>query len=93
LPIALAVSGLLIAAAFAMFFQIVDPAPDSQASRGSGIAALILCPGSLLFVTFIDAEPGTSGFAFMWVMVALMNAGLYGVIGIVIGRLAWSSDN
>jgi hypothetical protein len=29
----------------------------------------------------------------MWVMVALMNAGLYGVIGIVIGRLAWSSDN
>jgi hypothetical protein len=76
-----------------MFFQIVDPAPDSQAARGSGIAALVLCPGSLLFVVFIDAEPGTSGFALVWVMVALINAGLYGAVGIVIGRLAWARDN
>jgi hypothetical protein len=93
LTIALAALGFLIAAAFAIFAQIVDPRPASYAAVSCEVASLILCPGSLLFVTFIDAEPGTSGFVFMWVTVGLVNAGLYGAIGAIIGRLTWGRDN
>jgi hypothetical protein len=58
-----------------------DPKPGSPAALWTAAAALILCPGSLLFVRDIDAEPGTSLFLFVWLMVGLINAGLYGGIG------------
>jgi len=81
LTVASAILGLFIAAAFATYFEVADPAPDSRAAVWSGGASLILCPGGLLFWWFIDAEPGTSGFVFMWVIIGLLNAGLYGLIG------------
>lgn len=86
--LASAVVGLFIAAAFATYFDLVDPAPNSQAGLWSAWAAVILCPGTLFFWWFIDAEPGTSGFVFVWVIVGLFNVALYGTIGGMIGAIA-----
>jgi len=80
--------GLVIAAAFATYFEVVDPAPNSRAGLGSGWAAVILCPGTLFFWWFIDAEPGTSGFFFVWMIAGLLNVAVYGTIGGMIGAIA-----
>jgi hypothetical protein len=83
--IASALLGLFIAAAFATYFEVADPPPDTRAALWSGLASLVLCPGTFFFWWFIDAEPGTSGFVFMWVIVGLSNACLYGLVGAFVG--------
>src|SRR5271169_5949897 len=87
----LAFVGLAIAAAFATYFE-TNPKPESTVAVYAGIASFVLCPGSLLFVSFIDAEPGTGAFLFMWLVIGLVNLGLYGAIGALIGRLRWKVD-
>jgi FtsH-binding integral membrane protein len=90
LTIWLAVVGLIVALAFGIYFGM---SPHNE-SRGAVIAAtvsFVLCPGSLLFVTFIDAEPWTNGFILMWLAVAIINAAVYGLIGRLIGRFLWKS--
>ena len=87
----LAVIGLIIAVAFAAYFE-TEPRLESPAVVRAAVACLFLCPGSFLFVTFIDAEPHNGGFVFMWTIVGLMNFGVYGAIGAVIGRLLWKSE-
>ena len=82
--------GLLIAAAFTIYFGM-DPNLDSPAAHFTGIAEFVLCPGSLLFVTFIDAEPGTNGFVLMSVVIAFINFWLYAAIGRVIGKRLWKN--
>ena len=42
---------------------------------------LILCPAFLLTIPLIDVETGTGGFYIGCMLVALLNAGLYAVIG------------
>jgi EamA domain-containing membrane protein RarD len=86
----LAVFGLVIALAFAAYFD-TDPRLKSPAVLRASLASLFLCPGSFLFVTFIDAEPGTGGFWLMWIVIGLINFGIYGAIGAAIGRLLWKS--
>jgi hypothetical protein len=75
-----AVLGLAVAA---VFFGVseMDPAPGSSVALVLGAATLLLCPGSLLFVTAIDIEPQTAGFALMWLIVGLINCAVYAVIG------------
>jgi hypothetical protein len=80
--------GFAAAVFFAGYLKIVDPRPGSAAEICSGLASLIICPSSLLFFWVIDAEPGTSGFVVVWVMTAILNAGLYGVVGGLIGSLS-----
>jgi hypothetical protein len=46
-----------------------------------GVLTIILCPGSLLFVTAFDIEPQTTGFTIMWLIIGLINFGVYAVIG------------
>jgi ABC-type Co2+ transport system permease subunit len=91
LTIGLAVLGLVIAVAFALYFE-TDPRPESSAAIWSGMAALFTRPGSLLFVAWIDIEPQTSAFVVMWLTIALINFALYGGIGVLIGRLRWRAD-
>jgi drug/metabolite transporter (DMT)-like permease len=91
LTIGLALLGLAIAAAFAAYSE-TDPRPESPAAVWSGVVALILCPGSLLFVTWIDIEPKTAAFAVMWLIIGLINFALYGAIGAVVGRFRWKAD-
>ena len=72
--------GLAMAAIFFGFSEM-DPAPGSLVALVLGGATLLLCPGSLLFVTAIDIEPQTTGFAVMWVIVGLINCAVYAIIG------------
>ena len=83
-----ALLGLAITVAFAIFSGIT-PLGDSPLIVALGLLSLVLCPGSILFVTFIDAEPWTNGFWFMWIVIAVINVGLYGLIGHGVGRLLW----
>jgi EamA domain-containing membrane protein RarD len=91
LTLCLAVVGFVIAAAFAAYFE-TQPRLESPMVVGTSVASLLLCPGSFLFVTFIDAEPHTGGFLLMWTIVGLLNFGVYGAIGAVIGRWLWKSE-
>ena len=91
LKLCLAVFGLVIAVAFGIYSGI-NPRVESPAEIRAGEALIVLCPGSLLFAFFIDAEAWTNGFFFMWLVVALINLGLYGAIGAIIGRFLWKSD-
>jgi hypothetical protein len=90
LMIGFAILGVVIAAVFCSYFHTDPPLNGTSAVWASG-ASLVLCPGSFLFVTFIDAEPHTSGFAIMWLLVGLINFLLYGAIGAVIGKRLWKS--
>jgi drug/metabolite transporter (DMT)-like permease len=86
----LSLLGLLIAVTFGAYFE-TDPSLESPRAVWAATVSVVLCPGSLLFVTFIDAEPRTSGFLFMWLAIGLINIALYGAIGAVIGRFLWKS--
>src|SRR2546425_12102120 len=72
LTIGVAVLGLLIAAVFAAYSE-TDPRPDSTAALWAGIITLVLCPGSLLFVTWTDIDPHTKASAIMWLIIAVIN--------------------
>jgi hypothetical protein len=75
--------GLLVAAGIAAFLMLTDsyPNPPHELSTPLLIPFLVLCPPSLLSAFVIDAETGTSGFYFVWFVIALINAGLYSGIG------------
>ena len=91
LAIRLAIVGLVIATVFFAYFE-TDPRPGSPMALWAGGLALVLCPGSLLFVTWIDIEPQTSAFAVMWVIIALINFALYWGIGLLVSRFRWKAD-
>jgi hypothetical protein len=81
----------VVAAAFFAYFE-TDPQPGNPATTWAAGTGLIFCPGSLLFVTWIDIEPQTSAFAIMWLVIGLINFALYGAIGMFVGRLLWKID-
>ena len=58
-----------------------DPTPGSSVAIWIGVATIILCLGSFLFVTNFDIEPQTTGFAIMWLIIGLINFAVYAVIG------------
>jgi hypothetical protein len=91
LALSLATIGLLIAIGFGIFLGI-----HSRVETSSDLTAVtvsfVLCPGTLLFAAFIDAEPWTNGFFVVWFAMALVNVALYGGVGYLIGRLFWRSD-
>jgi|SRR6266446_1360838 len=91
LTIRLALCGLIIAGAFFAYSE-TDPPPQSRMALLAGVAALVLCPGSLLFVTWIDIEVHTTASAVMWLIIGLINFALYGAIGTVVGRFRWKAD-
>jgi hypothetical protein len=67
----------------AVFFGVSEMvlAPGSFVVLVLGGATLLLCPGSLLFVTAFDIEPQTVGFAVMWLIIGLINCAVYAVVG------------
>jgi hypothetical protein len=54
---------------------------------------MILCPPSVLSISLIDVEPGSSDFAIMWLVIGLVNSGLCVVIGMIVGRFRWKPDS
>jgi drug/metabolite transporter (DMT)-like permease len=91
LTIILALCGLIIAGGFFAYSE-TDPPPQSPIALLAGVAALVLWPGSLLFVTWIDIEAQTTASAVMWLIIGIINFVLYGAVGMVIGRFRWKED-
>jgi len=92
--VAFAATGLLVAIAFYMLFEL-DPKPDSPMALWTGGLAMLFCPGSLLFIALglIDVEVRTAAFLQWWAIVALINIMLYGGIGAIVASFLWTGDD
>ena len=77
--------GFAVAAFFVSYQLLTDSQSPIQRNSAFMIGFVILCPPSLLSVA-IDTEAGTNGFYILWTAIALMNAGLYTAIRMLISR-------
>jgi hypothetical protein len=73
--------GFGIALVFVGFQMLMEPSPWSPLNNILSAVFMILCPPVLLTFPLLDVEIGTGGFYVLWMVVALLNAGLYAVIG------------
>ncbi len=55
------------------------------------VIVLCLCPPAILLTVFIDIEPTTTDLVVVWLLIASLNAVLYGVVGTALREL-WKSD-
>lgn len=85
--------GFSITALFVAYQLLTDSLSDSPRNSAMLIFFVILCPPSLLTIPIIDAEVGTSGFYFLWIVVGILNAALYGTIAALISRRKRSADS
>jgi hypothetical protein len=77
-----AVVGFGIAVVFVSFRMLIGPiSPWSALSNILSAVFIILCPPILLTFPLLDVEIGTAGFYVVWIVVALLNAAVYAVIG------------
>ncbi|MGA7852794.1 MAG: hypothetical protein WCA15_05665 [Candidatus Acidiferrales bacterium] len=75
--------GLGVTAVFVVYQLIMDTYPP-RGPMAVDIVFMLLCPPSVLSVPVIDAEIGTSGFYFLFSIIGLINAALYGGIAAAI---------
>jgi len=73
-----AVLGFTITAVFVTYQLITDVQSPISRNPLLMVAFVVLCPPSLLSVPVIDAEVGTSAFYFVWTVIGVLNAALYG---------------
>jgi hypothetical protein len=83
-----AVTGLVIAGILFLLSE-TDPRPGSAGMLWLSGISMVLCPGSLAFVTVIDIEPQTNAFAIMWLIIGVLNFILYGGLGLLVSRSIW----
>jgi hypothetical protein len=76
-----AAAGFGIAVVFVSLQMLAEPSPLSPLNNILSAIFIILCPPVLLTFPLLDVKIGTGGFYLLWVVVALLNAGLYAVIG------------
>ena len=62
---------------------------SSERSVVLGVIAVVLCPPGLLSIPLFDIEPYSPPGAALWLIIALMNSGLYGGVGTLVGRVLW----
>jgi hypothetical protein len=82
--VAVSSSGLLIACAYATYLFATYP------NRNPRVESLFdfLCPTSFLTLIYMDVpSASTAQYVVVWALVALTNAMLYGVVGVVLIRL------
>jgi hypothetical protein len=79
--------GVMVTGAYLMYLAITVP---HWQQRSPKIRALFdgLCPFGFLNAIFIDSAPSTRDSAILWIVVSILNAGLYGLIGFTVARLA-----
>jgi hypothetical protein len=80
-----AMFGFAITASFVSYQLLTDAQSVLHRDTSFMLLFIALCPPSLLSMA-IDAEVGTNGFYFLWTVIALMNAGLYAGIRILIAH-------
>ena len=64
---------------------------SSLGAEMNQVIVLCLCPPAILLTVFIDIEPKTTDLVVMWLIIASLNAVLYGVVGTALREL-WKSD-
>lgn len=75
-----AIVGFAITALSVVWQLATDPFSGTQGQNVLMVMFLVLCPPSIISIPIIDAEVGTSGFYFLWTIIALLNAAFYAVI-------------
>ena len=84
----LGLCGFLMGAALYVYSSLYDYAkPITTAEAFVGLLALIFCPPTLLFVLCIDCEIGGVSGIVTFLLIALTNAALYSMIGVLISRV------
>jgi len=78
-PFSAAMFGFAITAVFVSYQLLTDLQSPIHRDSAFMILFLVLCPPSLLSITF-DPEVGTNAFYLLWTLVALLNAGLYATV-------------
>ena len=76
-----AATGFGIAIFFVGIQMLLEPSPWSYLNNILGAAFMILCPPVILSFTLLDVEIGAGGLYVVWMVVALLNAAVYAVIG------------
>jgi len=84
-PFSAAMFGFAITAVFVSYQLLTDPQSPLHRDSAFMILFLVLCPPSLLSIAF-DPEVGTNAFYLLWTLVALMNAGLYASVRVLLIR-------
>lgn len=92
LTISLAVIGFVVAVVIWAYSELTDSSPP-HFNFLLWTAFIVLCPPSLLSAPLIDVEPGSAGFTAMWLVIGLVNSGLYAVIGMILGKFRWKPDS
>ena len=91
--IGLAVFGLAITAfIYASATFIPDSEPPSRTEIFLGVLSIILCPPSLLSVALFDIDAYTIPGAILWLIIGLINSGLYAAVGVVISIFRLKTD-
>ena len=88
----LAIAGFVVAGSICAYTQLTDASPQ-HVNAPLWAAFMLFCPAALLAIPLIDIEPGTPGFFVMWLIIAIMNSGLYAVTGFVVGHFLWKREN
>jgi hypothetical protein len=78
-----AMFGFAITAAFISYQLLTDTQSPIARDSGFMILFVVLCPPSLLSVAF-DPEIGSHSFYVLWTLIALMNAGFYATIRVLL---------
>jgi formate/nitrite transporter FocA (FNT family) len=73
-----AVAGLAVTAGIVAYLVVTNTYPSSDPKISVLLLAVIFCPPCLLSIPIIDAETGTTAFYFIFSVIGLMNAALYG---------------
>jgi Fe2+ transport system protein B len=73
--------GLGIPAVWVAYQTLANPSPWSPLSTVLSVIFVILCPPCLLTFPLIDVEIGDRSSYVIWMVVAILNAGLYWGLG------------
>ena len=85
--------GFSITALFVVYQLVTSSAGDAPRDSAMMIFFVVLCPPSLLLAPTLDPEIGSRGFYFLWIVIGILNAGLYGGITALISRRKKSADS
>jgi hypothetical protein len=84
-----AVLGMAITAVFLAYILLAGPANRSETLDW---VLSVLCPPSVLSLLFFDLFLDKTATAFVgWLIIGLLNSGLYALVGVVVSRYFWKS--
>jgi hypothetical protein len=84
-PFSTAMFGFVITAVFVSYQLLTDSQSAIHRESLHMLLFIVFCPPSLLSVA-IDTEFGSNSFYLLWTVIALLNAGLYATVRLIVSR-------